>query len=66
MPWNIQRAGSKYEVVNSETGRVVGTHPSRANAQEQLAALNANVHESDKAAQPVRSTWQGQFFPRRG
>jgi hypothetical protein len=49
MPWNIQRAGSKYEVVNSETGRVVGTHPSRSNAQEQLAALHANVPDAKKS-----------------
>lgn len=49
MPWNVQRAGSKYEVVQSQTGRVVGTHPTRDAANAQLAALHANVHESKKS-----------------
>jgi len=66
MPWSIQRAGSKYEVINSETGRVVGTHPTRAQAVNQQQALYANVPESQKAEQPIENTWQGQFFPRRG
>jgi hypothetical protein len=48
MPWNVQRAGSKYEVVQSQTGRVVGTHATREDANAQLAALHANVHESKK------------------
>jgi hypothetical protein len=118
MPWNVQRAGSKYEVVQSQTGRVVGTHPTKEQANAQLAALYANVQESkkssgfssepypdrnsaydiasiaysapkgisdvdainrlkemisgetnpkkeEKAEQPVKSTWMGQFFPRR-
>jgi hypothetical protein len=49
MPWNVQRAGSKYEVVQSQTGRVVGTHPTREQANAQLAALHANVQESKKS-----------------
>jgi hypothetical protein len=118
MPWNVQRAGSRYEVVQSQTGRVVGTHSTREQANAQLAALHANVHESskssgfssepypdrnsaydiasiaysaprgisnvdatnrlkemingktnpkqeEKAEQPVKNTWMGQFFPRR-
>jgi hypothetical protein len=49
MPWNVQRAGLKYEVVQSQTGRVVGTHPTREEANAQLAALHANVHEAKKS-----------------
>ena len=49
MPWNVQRSGSKYEVVQSQTGRVVGTHPTKDQANAQLAALYANVHDSKKS-----------------
>lgn len=48
MPWGIRRLGSGYEVVNSETGRVVGKHPTRAAAERQQEALYANVPESRK------------------
>jgi hypothetical protein len=49
MPYNVQRAGSKYEVVQSQTGRVVGTHPTKEQAQAQLAALYANVKDAKKS-----------------
>ena len=49
MPWGIRRAGSGYEVINSETGRVVGKHPTRVSAERQQQALYANVPESRKA-----------------
>lgn len=49
MPWNVHRAGSKYEVVQSQTGRVVGTHATREDANSQMAALYANVHDAKKA-----------------
>ena len=42
MPYNIEQEGSKYKVIVTSTGRVVGTHPSRAQAQAQLGALYAN------------------------
>ena len=57
MPWNVQRSGSKYEVVQSQTGRVVGTHATREEANAQLAALHANVHEKvDDGAGAVDNT----------
>ena len=49
MPYNVQRSGSKYEVVQSQTGRVVGTHPTKDEANAQLAALYANVHDAKKS-----------------
>jgi hypothetical protein len=49
MPWNVQRSGSKYEVVQSQTGRVVGTHPTKQEANAQLAALYANVKDTKKS-----------------
>jgi len=39
MPYKIQKAGSKYKVVTSDTGRVHGTFPTKAKAVKQLRAL---------------------------
>jgi hypothetical protein len=48
MPYHIEREGNKYNVVVNSTGRVVGTHPSKAQAQAQLGALYTNVKEVRK------------------
>lgn len=61
MPWNIRRSGSQYEVVQENNGKIVGKHPTRTQAERQVAALYAN--EADKAEQPTKNNWQGQFFP---
>lgn len=37
----IRKRGSKY-VVLSKKGKVLGTHPSKAQAQKQLAAIEAS------------------------
>lgn len=47
MPYHIERSGSKYKVV-SDTGRVMGTHPSKRNAAEQVRALYVNVADAKK------------------
>lgn len=47
MPYHIERSGSKYKVV-SDTGRVMGTHPSKRNAAEQVRALYVNVADAQK------------------
>lgn len=46
MPYGIQKSGTKFKVVNKQTGRVFGTHESQAKAKGQLAALyvHANPH----------------------
>ena len=49
MPYNVQRSGSRYEVVQSQTGRVVGTHPTKEEANAQLGALYANVRDTKKS-----------------
>jgi len=46
MPYHIEREGNKFKVVVDATGRVVGTHPSKAQAQAQLGALYANVPDA--------------------
>lgn len=45
MPWVIKRLDGKYKVVQKDSGRVAGTHNTRAEAQAQLRALYANVKE---------------------
>lgn len=121
MPYDIRQSGSRYQVIVADTGRVVGTHATRADAVNQQQALYANVPEvrksdditvnesggrdaandvagyaysapngvtnvdtinrlkqiingsnsnkkpkkKEKDEQPVKDTWQGQFFPRR-
>jgi hypothetical protein len=65
MPYDIRRSGSQYQVVGPE-GRVMGTHPTRAEAMGQQRALYANEPDASKAEQPIESSWAGLFFPRRG
>ena len=43
MPYAIKKSGSKWQVVNKDTGRVLGTHPSKAKAEAQLRAVYANT-----------------------
>lgn len=47
MPWDKHQSGEKWEVINSDTGDVKGTHDSEEEADEQIAALYANVEEED-------------------
>jgi hypothetical protein len=52
MPWQVTKGGgtcpaSKWAVVNKATGRTVGCHDSKKSANKQLAALNANVDETE-------------------
>jgi hypothetical protein len=64
MPWDIKQRGSQYAVVQRDNGKIVGTHPTRAAAERQQAALYASeADEKDKAEWPTRSTWMGQFMP---
>jgi hypothetical protein len=48
MPYKIRKQGSKYLVVNAETGRVKGTHDTRTKAVAQLRALYANVKDAKR------------------
>ena len=40
MPYQIKKQGNKYQL--KLKGKVVGTHPSRAAAQKQIAAIESN------------------------
>ena len=48
MPYKIVQHGNKFSVVAQNTGHVAGTHPSKAKAQAQMAALYANEPEATK------------------
>ena len=41
MPYKIVKSGKLYKVINERTGRVLGEHPSWADAVKQLAVLKA-------------------------
>lgn len=41
MPWHIARSGDQFCVIKDSDGSKAGCHPSRADAQKQLAALYA-------------------------
>ncbi len=45
MPYGIRKEGEKWVVVNLRTGKVYGTHDSRASAEAQVRALRANTNE---------------------
>ena len=53
MPYHIGDKGthdcSGFPVVNSDSGKVMGCHPTREKAQKQLAALQINVEDVNKA-----------------
>jgi len=46
MPYAIRKRGSKWVVINKETGKVKGKHSTRAKALRHLRALYANVPEA--------------------
>lgn len=48
MPWRIRRSGNKWQVVNQDTGRVMGEHDTKAKAMAQLRALYANYEGKGK------------------
>jgi hypothetical protein len=51
MPWKVKpTSDGQFQVVNIESGKVMGTHPSKARAGAQLRALYANVPEARRPA----------------
>ena len=47
MPWEVVKKGSKWAVVKESSGKVVGTHPTKAAAMRQLRALYASENKKD-------------------
>lgn len=48
MPWEARKRGSKWVVVQLDTGKVVGTHDGREAAVAQIKALYANAPPEEK------------------
>jgi hypothetical protein len=55
MPFGKRKQGNKFQVVNTETGDVKGTHDTEADADKQLAALHANNADKDKGHMEIRT-----------
>lgn len=48
MPYGTRKRGDKYQTINTKTGRVFGTHPTKEKAMAQVKALYANVPDAKK------------------
>lgn len=55
MPFGKRKQGNKFQVINTETGDVKGTHDTEADANKQLAALHANDADKDKGHMDIRT-----------
>lgn len=44
MPYTIRKYKNKWQVINTETGDVKGTHADKAKAQRQIALLRGIEH----------------------
>jgi HK97 family phage prohead protease len=58
-PYHITEQGDEYCVVNSETGKTVpgGCHSTRADANDHMRALYANVEDASKVTPPPCDGW---------
>lgn len=48
MPWHIEKRGDEYCVIKNDDGDNEGCHPSREEAEDQLAALYATEKSKDE------------------
>ncbi len=48
MPYAVIQKDGKWAVINKTTRRVLGTHPTRKDALQQLRALYSNVPDARK------------------
>ena len=46
IPYKVEKKGDKFVVVNKDTGKVMGTHPTRAAAVKQMRDLYVNVPDA--------------------
>ena len=54
MPYDIEKRGEKWVVVNTETKDVKGRHDSKAKAQRQINLLRAVEHGWEPTGKPAR------------
>lgn len=55
MPFSKRKRGNKFQVINTQTGDVKGTHDTEADADKQLAALHANNADKDKGHMDIKT-----------
>lgn len=67
MQFSISKRGSKFVVVNTNTGRVLGTHPTRSKAKAQLRTLYASKENLLARLKAIEETMgnqePGNLFP---
>lgn len=63
MPFDIRHSGKRWQVVNSQSGDVMGTHPSKKKAKTHMRALYANVDDANKLYNPAENRQSGRFAP---
>lgn len=49
MPFKIKKKGDQFCVISQDSGKSHGCHPTRAQAQKQLTAININYYHPEKA-----------------
>ena len=47
MPYAIRKRGDKYQVLNTRSGQVKGTHPTKAKATKQMSVLYLIEEDGD-------------------
>lgn len=63
MPWDVRKEGEKWVVVKKDGGKVMGEHGSEEEANEQLRALHANVHDDSLLQRDGASRFFGEKSP---
>ena len=48
MPWKVKKSGDKFQVTEKGTGKVVATHSSSKDAEDQVKAMYANYNKPKK------------------
>lgn len=46
MPYSVKKSGSKWQTYNKKSGKVYGSHDTKQEAINQLAAIKSNTNES--------------------
>ena len=47
MPYDIKKKGTQFQLILERTGKVLGTHPSKAAAHKQIGAIESSKHRND-------------------
>lgn len=64
MPYSIRKAGNKFQVITTDTGKVHGTHPTKENAISQLKAMYVNAPPEKEKTKRRARTWADEYMIR--